>query len=337
MKTKGVPWLAVSSHSVLFACLLAAVLTLTGSSGASSLQVNPVVQVHGDLLSAAAAPLTSLAGNEYEPALAYTPQVDRFLLVFGYLTPVPDFLYSIQAQFVSADGSPLYSPVVLSDNDSSVRAHPRVAYNSQAGEFLVIWDRQYSDFDHDIYARRVSIEGSTIASQITVDFTINDDTQPDLAYNPNTGQYLAVWQRYSNGQPEIYAQRLDAAGNPVVGGGVYIADDSIDESRPAVGYNPMTNEFLVVYQSQSSLDNYDILGQRVSATGGLIGNALLISVATGNQTNPRLACDTTTGQFLVVWQDGRIDGDIYGQRLNGAGEFIGINFAIACDTCKNGY
>ena len=317
MKTKRYFWLVF-----ILVCLVSASNALPVSGNVSPTSAESPTQPE------AAAALTSLAGYETDPALAYDPQLDHFLLAYGYATPPPDFQYSIQAQFVDANGSPINPALMLSTDDSTVREHPEAAYNINEEEFLVIWDLRFSSTDHDIYARRVTSVGAVVGSEIAVDLSGSDDSLPDLAYDPESEEYLAVWERYNVDQSEIYGLRLDASGAPL-GSGFYIADDSIDESGAAVAYNATSGEFLVVWHVQSAADNYDIYGQRVSSGGGLSGGVIQISSAAGNQMHPQLAYNSDADQFLVVWQDERVDGDIYGQRVNGAGGLVGGNFAIA--------
>ena len=278
-----------------------------------------------------ATPLTSLDGEESDPDLAYDPALSQFLLVFRHAIYVTsDYTYSIQAQFISNNGTPIGSSLILSTQGSQYRLHPAVAYNSALGEFLVIWAQQFQvgSEDYDIYAQRVSIYGNPVGGIITIDYSPDSDSYPDIAYNPITGEYLAVWERYQSGQSEIYARRLNASGDPIYDG-IFIASDSVDESGAAVAYDGRTGEFLVVYHIESDDGNYDIFGQRVSSIGDLSGGLILISTASGNQMDPQLAYNLNTDQYLVVWQDERVYRAIYGQRVNGMGGRVGENFAVA--------
>ena len=308
---------------IIFILLASVVYTIPASGDTLQIEEKSV------LAPEAVTKLTGLSGHEYYPDTAYAPAHDQFLLTFSYSEPSGEnFVYSIQAQAVNASGNPAGAPLVLSSNDTSPREHPAVAYNSAQDEFLVIWDKEYNTVDDDIYGRRVSGAGSAIGSEYTIDYSSADDALPDLVYNPLSGEYLAVWERYQVDQSEIYANRLDSNGTPT-GGGFYVADDSIDESGAAVSCNTATGNYLVIWHQQTAYGNYDIYGQLVTSAGALSGGVISISTASGDQLYPQLAYNAVFGEFLVVWQDGRSDGDIYGQRLNGSGGLIGGNFAIA--------
>ncbi len=304
--------------------MLASIVTVVPASGGT-----PQKNKNSVLAPEAVTKLTGLSGHEYNPDLAYGATHDQFLLAFSYSEPSGgNFLYSVQAQVVDAYSNPVGTPLVLSSNDISPREHPAIAYNSALDEFLVIWDDEYDIDDHDIYGRIISGTGSLIGSEYSIDYSSSDDSLPDLVYNPVSGEYLAVRERYYVDQSEIFANRLDANGAPT-GSGFYVADDSIDESAAAVGCNTATGNYLVIWNQQTASGNYDIYGQLVTAAGVLSGGLIPISTATGDQLHPQLAYNDAFNEFLVVWQDGRSDGDIYGQRLNGSGGLIGGNFAIA--------
>jgi hypothetical protein len=94
-------------------------------------------------------PLTILDGAEIGPDLAYDPSHNQSLLAYQYKSTSETPTYSIQAQFVSSGGTPVNAPLLLSAEDSILRRNPAVAYNSAAGEFLVIWDHEFNPTDHD--------------------------------------------------------------------------------------------------------------------------------------------------------------------------------------------
>ncbi|HEX6928608.1 MAG TPA: hypothetical protein VF267_05130, partial [Gammaproteobacteria bacterium] len=91
-------------------------------------------------------------------------------------------------------------------------------------------------------------------------------------------------------------------------------------SNPAVAWNPVTEEFLVVWQGDDSDtapladDEYEIFGQRIDSDGERVGKRFRISAmgaeAEGSAAErrrfgaftPAVAADPVTGDYLVVWQ-----------------------------------
>ncbi|MGQ9465780.1 MAG: hypothetical protein ACUVQ4_08800, partial [bacterium] len=77
--------------------------------------------------------------------------------------------------------------------------------------------------------------------------------------------------------------------------------------------------FLVVWEDNRALTNYDIYGCRVSTSGSVLEpNGILISGTTNIQENPSVVGFDHTN-FFVVWEDYRnntSEPDIYATRVN---------------------
>ncbi len=173
-----------------------------------------------------------------------------------------------------------------------------------------------------------------------------DAQDVDLAYNPTADQYLAVWEgdTATVGEDEIFGRLLDGAGSPL--GGIFRistmgpdGDSGHDAFDPAVTFNSASNEYLVVWEGADTLGEFEIFGQRVSATATEVGaDDFRISDmgpdgnAAFDAFDPDVAYNATTNQFLVVWigdddTGALVDGEfeVYGQRLEASGAEVGVN------------
>ena len=172
-----------------------------------------------------------------------------------------------------------------------------------------------------------------------------------VVYNPDRHEYLVVWSGSEGGQTgvEIYGQRLDATnGRPVGPNDFRISDMGVDgdslyyliEARnPAVVYNPLVREYLVVWDGDDlSGDHFQIHGQRLDEEGNEIGaNDFLIGpgdpdlLYTGYQ--PSVAFNPDANEYLVVWGGASgnpptvpVEVEISGQRLDGStGAEVGVD------------
>ena len=183
-----------------------------------------------------------------------------------------------------------------------------------------------------------------------------DAENPAVAYNPIQNEYLVVWAGddaplpLSNGRPEIFGQRIDAATGQEVGPNDFLISDpgpccsgTYSSHWPAVVYNPAHHEYLVVWREgfatvQIVEGNFDIHGQRLDAATGLeVGpNDFPISdVGSGFQFQadaPALAYNSTDDEYLVVWPATTDNPalhpneyEVYGQRLDWTGAEIGAD------------
>jgi hypothetical protein len=219
-------------------------------------------------------------------------------------------------------------------------AEAAVAYASGTNEYLVVWrdGRNQATRAADIYARRVAADGTRPAREerISGPQALGEDGLPAVAYNPDTNEYLVVWQDGRNEATrglDIYGRRVNAADGKPEGGDVRITGPgaTADDSSPTVAYNSADHEFLVAWEDgrNEATTGLDIYGRRVSAAGQAIGPDFRISGGTAHESWPALAYNPAANEYLVVWMDNRAGAwDVYGRRLKGSGSTIGVDFRI---------
>ena len=93
--------------------------------------------------------------------------------------------------------------------------------------------------------------------------------QADIVYNPVQDEYLITWQDRRSANWDIYAQRVSGSGTPI-GGNIGVCLVSDDQLAPAVAYNSVDNDYVIVWQ-QRKPGAMAVQGQRLSATGALLG------------------------------------------------------------------
>ena len=254
---------------------------------------------------------------------------------------------------------------------------PAVAYNSTNNEYLVVWradDNTAALVDNELEIFGQRINGITGAAVGANDFRISDmgndgdinlgAFEPAVAYNSTANEYLVVWRgdddvgQLINGENEVFGQRLNAATGAAVGTNDFrISDMGPNQNLqffardPAVAYNNTTNQYLVVWSGQDvTPGEEEIFGQRLNGVGGAIGtNDFRISDMGPDGDirfgafEPSVAFNSTTQQYLVVWQGDDNTGtlvsdefEIFGQELTAAGAEVGTNDVRLSDMGLNG-
>lgn len=244
-----------------------------------------------------------------------------------------------------------------------------IAFGVSIGEFLVVWEADdttgsLADGELEIYGQRV--EGGSGAELGVNDFRISDmgvdgDIDFDareaaVAYNGTNNEYLVVWEgddttgTLADGETEIFGQRINASTGAEIGPNDFRISDMgpdgdpvFDAAQPAVAYNSVNNEYLVVWSGEEGLlaGEFEIYGQRLSGNAGTeIGtNDFRISDMGPDGSDiydaesPAIAYNATANEYLVVWQGDDntfplVDGEseIFGQRLGGStGAQVGTN------------
>ncbi len=215
---------------------------------------------------------------------------------------------------------------------------PAAAFNGFSNEYLAVWEDHHWGYglDWDIYARRVYSNGAAAGEP----FGVSWDGElarlaPDVAANPANGQFLVAWEfEYSRLDHDIYA-RLVAADGTLPGSEIAISTGSSYDATPVVAYNPAANEYLVVWAARlgsDEFDQYNILAQRVSASGATVGAMFNVAAGSLDEIAPAVTYNPALNQYLVVWQaiqSSTTEYGIYGQRLTQDGTLVGSQIAIS--------
>jgi hypothetical protein len=221
---------------------------------------------------------------------------------------------------------------LVSRAEGSLRGSPAVAYNDDLDEYLVVWvDNRGNGAYWDIYGQIVTSGGLPQGGN----FVIQDEaaamlTYPDVAYDTINQRYLVVW--YNLTEVDVEGQLLNSDGS-ASGTAFDIADGSSGDIRgfPAVAFHPQLGAYLVVYEGGAAGD-LNIYGKRVTATGSVGATEYAVSATPhgGDQTDPDVSVDPSpTGDFLIVWEDGRAPNDrVYGCLMYSTW-FLGAEFAVA--------
>ncbi len=320
---------------------------------ASALAVTDGSEIGTDFRLSSMGPDGNADYDALNPAVAYNSTANEYLVVWSGSDGIVG-KYEIWGQRVNAaTGAQIgadfqigsMGPGSSPDYDANT---PDVAYNSANDEYLVVWSGDhYTNGEFEIWARRVSADGTLPGSTARVSVmggTYNPDydaTDPAVAYNSTANQYLIVWEgddtsgSLANNEFEIWGQRVDANLGGVGSNDFRISDVGTDGDAdrdaldPAVAYNSTNNQYLVVWEGDDIEDGtYDVLGQRLAATGSAVGaNDFYLSHPSGGSNteydalNPAVAYDQANNEYLVVWQDdelGVAEFEIWGQQVNAA-------------------
>jgi len=159
---------------------------------------------------------TAATSDDGEPAVAYNPTSNQYLVVWRDYRNSGTRGYDIYGRRIKAGGNPAGGDFRISGTAAtSGEWDAAVAYNPTSNQYLVVWkdSRNLVTRGSDIYGRRVKAGGRLAGG----DFRISGpaatfgELWPTVACNPAGNQYLVVWQ---DGRKEgtrgwdIYGQRV---------------------------------------------------------------------------------------------------------------------------------
>ena len=214
---------------------------------------------------------------------------------------------------------------------SNEQYRAKIAYNSTDHNFLVTWEDTGTGTAFDVFGRLMDSTGAFLTVSLNLSNSAPDDQyHQSVVYNSVNDEFLVVWQ-LGGLVNDIYGQRVNAQTGALTGASPFViyAGGPINQDSPAAAYDPVRNQYLVIWQDAAS--GYDINGQFIDASNGNpIGGLLPISTASGEQVRPLVVYNSISQQFLAVWTDRRGgDADVYGQYINAAARTLsGGNFLV---------
>jgi Secretion system C-terminal sorting domain len=243
-------------------------------------------------------------------------------------------VWDISVQHLDSTGARLWGNggMKISANNS-YKINGRMQIDKKGGAF-VTWQQQGSNGEYEIYAQRLSGNGSTLwganGKQITniTDAQINPKIDPD----PSIGGIYISWIDKRGGTDyDIYAQRLDSNGTTQWGlNGKPVINAVTNQSAQDVISNNNVNGLVVVWKDKRN-GNDDIFIQKLDKAGNKLwgANGKAISIAPFDQINPSITGDQDRG-VLVTWEDRGLFGNanIRGQRVDSLGNMMWANNGI---------
>jgi hypothetical protein len=250
--------------------------------------------------------------SEMNPAVAYDPVNDRYLVVWSYDYWGNGSDWDIQGRLIPWNGpSTTFTDFPICGETSQQRT-PAVAYGRVQEEFMVAWTDAPAAGPTYIGARRVATNGSyPIGGVITVTVGTDNRDYPDVAYNFSRNEYLFTWDVQRPGTTfDIFGARFTATGVPLTGGSPPVMGEFIIsayysvEERPAVASCQGSDQYLVAWESdQETLGaDYAIYARYVNGDA-VPGNIYMISDTTLPQRHVALDCAYSGQRYLLAWQD----------------------------------
>jgi len=285
------------------------------------------------------------------PAIAYSPVTEQYLLVFEGDNNNGD----IMGVFIDANtGENL---LLFSISDSPLRAkNPDVAYDSDHDRFFVVYERENTDRDIEIYGRVVygGFGHPMGLFPDTKDILISgkqdeDHYDPAVAHNSDDDEYVVVFVNAPKGIRGRKVLSHETTPLPLGADSFNILSyTSGNVFSPDVAWSGMNNSFLAVWHRDRTSgadwihayylhDKYIEIPQRYGSVVKVAPHNEGEDPLTQSCRSPTVAFDPVEKNFLVVFSHKEADGapvpeSIHGTRLKGRGDqgdpLLGYAFPI---------
>ncbi len=286
------------------------ILSLGFSPSASASQPQPVWATYGLLIN-------DTPGN--------TPQQNPRILSDdegGYILVWEDGragYQDIYAQKIDESGKSLWAKngaaVCAADGNQNF---PQLVSGGR-GEAIIVW-QDYRNGNSDIFAQKMDYAGAPLwqADGVAVCKAPAGQFAPQLIPD-GSGGAIIVWHDYRSGKGEdIYAQRVDASGNPLWEiDGVPISTAPGTQWYPQIASDGSGGAILVWADGRASSSDNNIYAQRVDPSGNTLWekDGKPVCSADSNQERPMILL--VDGGAIVAWNDSRGgNADIYAQKID---------------------
>ncbi len=234
-----------------------------------------------------------------------------------------DSNWNIYVQYINATGDVQWTTDgvrIVSQTASQI--NPKAARDGQGGAY-VVWE-DYRNSNYDIFAQRINATGDTLWTTNGVGVITDGLAQNGLEIIPDGfNNSIFVWEDERGSGSEVYAQKLDLAGNDL-----WTTDGVAVTDQPGTQFNaklsPDGAGGAIITWNDFRGGSFDIYAQRINSSGSnhWTLDGLGICTAANNQLSPAIVSDDNGGA-IMTWVDERNNTgneDVYAQRINSAGQ-----------------
>ena len=240
--------------------------------------------------------------------------------------------YDIYAQRVDTDGNILWqNNGVAICSETGYQEDFKVASDGYGGA-IIVWEDARVVGDFNIYAQRISSDGSLIwaVNGIAVCSVTGHQLKPDISINENGGAIIA-WEDNRNVFTDIYAQSVNANGEfSWTVNGIAICTATDGQDSPKLTSDGSGGAVIVWRDHRRGF--YDIYTQSVNSLGIIQwqANGLLLLLASSYPPARLSIVGDSNGGAIVCWDEDRteLNYDIFAQRVNHSGAMLWQNGGI---------
>jgi hypothetical protein len=208
-------------------------------------------------------PICTASNNQYSPTITSDGAGGAIITWLDYRSGSN---YDIYAQRIDASGAIQWSP--NGEAICSPSNYPTITSDG-AGGAIIAWEDYRWGSNHDIYAQRIDASGTSLWYEYGEAICTASDYQwtPRIISDGSGGAIIA-WRDDRNGNPDIYAQRINASGAiQWTPNGEAICTESDDQWNPRIIIDGAGGAIITWQDYRNGYS--DIYAQRIYSNGTL--------------------------------------------------------------------
>lgn len=242
---------------------------------------------------------------QFAPALEYAPSpVDEYFLVWENVVGFDPS--TIRAKRLHTDtGSEIGPSFEVVGDATYQRRKPTVAWNADAGRYLVVYERYQGSADEDVYAASVSYSGTVFSPDLGIAGFTGEENQIDVA--ACNGSWMVVWKGGEEPSGEVYARPV---ADDLTLGSIVQPGPAAQERQPKVECIPHGVGFFVVWEVTYSdpTGPTGVSGSLMGADGAVYDKFAIVGPDAGqtlDYTRPAVSVGDYLNRAFVVWEADR--------------------------------
>jgi len=243
---------------------------------------------------------------------------------------------SIWAQKTDANGDLLWENDVLICGVAGEQREIRAVAGSD-GTVIVCWEDERNNFDLDIYAQKIDVEGNLLWQENGIPVCVYDDYQYWIEIlADNSGGFFAFWKDHRDqSQGNIFGSHFSSSGS-IEDGWQVNGDQIFENGFPAWPLKVITdgsNGVILICTMTNYPEDGILAGQRISESGELLWGDSGITIQESADIQSHLSiAKITASEFILTWSDSAWEdpGDIYARKFNISGELLWENEIAVC-------
>ncbi len=240
------------------------------------------------------------------PAVEYAPfPVDEYLVVWQDVVGFNPA--AIRGRRLYPDsGSAVAVSFAIAGDTTYERWNPRVAWNADAGRYLVIYERFQGGAEEDVYAASLSYSGTVFTSDLGIAGFAAEENQVDVA--ACDGTWMTAWKGGQGAAAQVYVRPV--AGDLTLGSITNVSAPTVDDRWPALACNPHGHQFFLVWQKTFSNLLAGVVGALIDADGSVRDSFNIEPPPAGSDqeyTRPAVSVGDYLARAFVIWEADRAD------------------------------
>jgi FlgD Ig-like domain len=290
------------------------------SSGTSDIDVQRIDASGAIQWTAGGVPLCAATNNQFAPMI--TSDGSGGAIVTWY--DLRSGTYHIYARRIDSSGAAQWTTNGVALCTAANGQYAPVIVTDGSGGAIVSWyDNRNSNYD--VYAQRIDGSGAVqwTADGVALSTAANSQWLEAIT-SDGAGGAIVTWEdaRVSSTNPDVYAQRVSAAGAVLwTADGAALSNESHAQRFPVIDTDGSGGAIVAWQDNRNGSTNIDIYAQRVNAAGAVqwTGNGVSLEAAAKSQISPSILSDGAGGAFAGYDSFTGTEYDIYAQKVGPGG------------------